>query len=421
MKVAILLSELTANGGAPRQAMLLAQWLQTLGHGATLYAVRYCPENCYPEIGASLDIRAVERLSLAELRKRRHGRHHGLVRGGRRHVWESRQLAALVQDPCDVLNPHVRGATRAAVECKRRTRAPVVWMCDDARNWEERGYRTYYAPPVQWVFDRVMARMERPVVREIDRIIALDTRVKHILENYYGRPAEVIRSGLDPVSFRPRPGARDEIRARHGIGARDFLLLWLGILEPHRHLEDAIEALRLLRQHGRADVRLLIAGSSSFAPGYVRKLEALVARYRLDGWVKFHPAAVPEAEMADYYSAADALVYLAENQCWGLGVFEALACDLPAIVSRACGAHEVLEDRRTAMLVPPRDPVELARAIVDLADSQALREKLIRESRIHVLDRITWEAYARNMLRAFERVLAERHSDLAPVRGEVFA
>jgi len=421
MKVAILLSDLTANGGAPRQAMLLAQWMQTFGHSATLYAVRYCPENCYPEIAISLDIRAVDRLSLAELRKRGRGRHHGLARGAKRHLWESRQLAALVRGPCDILNPHVRGATRAAVECKRRMGAPVVWMCDDARNWEERGYRTYYAPPVQWLFDRVMARMEKPVVREIDRMITLDTRVKRILENYYGRPAEVIRSGLDLVSFRRRQRARDEIRARHGIGGGDFLLLWLGILEPHRHLEDAIEAVRVLRQQGRADVRLLIAGSSSFAPGYLRKLETLAARYRLDGWVKFHTSAVLEAKMADYYSAADALVYLAENQCWGLGVFEALACDLPVIVSRACGAHEVLEDRRTAMLVRPRDPGDLARAIVELADTPALREKLIQESRVRVLAQITWEAYARNMLRVFERVLAERHGDLVPARREAFA
>lgn len=421
MKVAILLSDLTANGGAPRQAMLLADWLQKLGHGATLYAVRYCPENCYPEIAASLDIRAVERLSFAELRERGHGRNHGLVRGAKRHLWESRQLAALVQDPCDVLNPHVRGATRAAVECKRWMRAPVVWMCDDARNWEEPGYRTYYPPPVQWVFDRVMARIEKPVVREIDRMVALDTRVKRILENYYGRPAEVIRSGLDRVSFRSRPEARNEIRARHGIGAGDFLLLWLGILEPHRNLEDAIEALRVLRRDGRVGIRLLIAGSSSFAPGYIRKLEALAARYRLHDWVRFHPAAVPEAEMADYYSAADALVYLAENQCWGLGVFEALACDLPVIVSRACGAHEVLEDRRTAMLVQPRDPGDLAHAIVALADTPALREKLIRESRIRVLGRITWEAYARDMLRVFGRVLGERHGSLSPAQREAFA
>ena len=48
MKVAILLSDMTASGGAPRQAMSLAQHLDALGHSATIYAVRYCPDDRAP-------------------------------------------------------------------------------------------------------------------------------------------------------------------------------------------------------------------------------------------------------------------------------------------------------------------------------------------------------------------------------------
>lgn len=81
MRVAILITDLITNGGAPRQAMLLARWLQAFGHDATLYAVRYCPENCFPEIAASLDIRAVHRLSAADVRRRNRGRHHGIASG----------------------------------------------------------------------------------------------------------------------------------------------------------------------------------------------------------------------------------------------------------------------------------------------------------------------------------------------------
>lgn len=420
MKVAILISDLTASGGAPRQAMLLAHRLQTFGHDATIYAVRYCPENCFPEIAASLDIRAVERLSRDELRRRSRGKHHGLASGAKRHLWESRRLADLVRDRCDVLNPHVRGATRAAVACKRRMDAPVVWMCDDARSWEERNYRPHYAPPVQWLFDRAMSWLETPVVREVDRIVALDHRVQRILERHYRRPVEVIRSGLDAFSFSARPRARSEIRARHCIPPGDFMLLWLGILEPHRRLEDALEALRLLYLRGHRNIRFLIAGTAQFAPAYARMLQERAARYRLSEFVRFHLAPVPEPDMPDYYSAADALVYLAENQCWSLGVFEALACDLPVIVSRACGAHEVLEDRRTAMLVAPRSAPDLADAIEDLAEMPELGPRLVREARRRVLDQLTWEAYARNMLRTFEQAL-ERNHRVRAARREVFA
>jgi glycosyltransferase involved in cell wall biosynthesis len=421
MKVAILLTDLTAQGGAPRQAMLLGQWLQKLGHESTLYAVRYCPENCYPEIAATLDVRTVERLSLKELQNRRPRRHHGLLRGMKRHFWESRQLSNLIEEPCDILNPHVRGATRAAVVCKRKTGAPVVWMCDDARNWEEPGYREYYAPPVQWAFDRWMARIEKPVVRQIDRTIALDTRVKKILEGFYGCAVDVIRSGLDAAAFHERPEAREGIRARLGIKRGDFLLLWLGIIEPHRRLEDAIEAVRLLRLQGRKEIRLLIAGAATFAPEYAERLKELVGRYKLHDCVHFHLSSIPENEMADTYSAADALVYLAENQCWGLGVFEAIGCNLPVIVSRACGAQEVLEHGLTAMICAPRDPADLACHVTELLETPLLLESLAKEARVRVMQQMTWEVYARNMLRSFEQVLDETERGMAAGRREAFA
>lgn len=422
MKAAILLGELTARGGAPRQALELAARLESFGHSATVYAVRYCPETCYPELASSLDIRAVERLTRKELEIRPSRPHHGLRHGLRRHFVESRALARLVaRERYDILNPHVRGATRAAVACKRWTGARVVWMCDDARHWEQPGYRPYYPPPVQWVFDRAMARLEKPVVREIDRIIALDKRVAEILRTYYRRPVEVIRSGLDTVRFHPKPEARPAIRARHGLAPDDFVLLWLGILEPHRRLEDAIEAVRVLKQQGRARIRFLIAGASNFAAPYAQKLRALTTRLRLETEILFHDAVVPESEMADYYSAADALVYLAENQCWGLGVFEAIACGVPAIVSRACGAQEVLRNLSTAMVVNPRDPAGLAGAIAQLEDSPALRESLSARARAEVLPQITWEAYGRNMLRAFEAALGGGRAHAAGTSQEAFA
>jgi glycosyltransferase involved in cell wall biosynthesis len=264
-----------------------------------------------------------------------------------------------------------------------------------------------------------MASIERPVVRDIDRIVVLDTRVKTILEDFYHRPADVVRSGVDLAKFRARPEMREEIRARHGIGSADFLLLWLGILEPHRRLEDVLEALRLLQMRGWTSVRFLIAGSAACAPAYAKKLEDLAKVHALRSWVRFHFVPVAEREMAGYYSAADALVYLAENQSWGLGVFEAMACNLPVIVSRGCGAHEVLEHRRTAMLVSPRDHDALAHAIEDLARDPALGRTITRTARWSVLQQLTWEAYTENMLRIFERVVAERARESSPAPREV--
>lgn len=419
MKISLLIHELIAPGGAQRQILWLGRWLAAFGHDVTVYTYWHCPEGCYPELAASLDIRAVERISAAQTRQRSRRRRHAILPGAKRHLWESQRLAKLIANPGDILNPHVRGATRAAVECKRRTGTPVVWMCDDARNWEEPGYRIYYSPPVQWVFDRIMGLLERSVVKKIDRIAVLDHRVKRILETHYGRPASVVHSGLETSGFTERPEARQRIRERYGIFPSDFLLLWLGIIEPHRHLEDAIAGLaQVVRQ--RPNVRFLIAGAAA-SPCYARALAEQAERNGLASCVRFDLRSVPEIEMAEYYSAANALVYLAENQCWGLGVFEAISCNLPVIVSRACGAHEVLEDRQTAMLVPPRDPDAFCRAVTELVDDPLFCRRLAERSHAEVLPKISWERYARSMVAVYEQVLSGGQQTVEPLRKEAFA
>jgi glycosyltransferase involved in cell wall biosynthesis len=48
-------------------------------------------------------------------------------------------------------------------------------------------------------------------------------------------------------------------------------------------------------------------------------------------------------------------------------LLEAMAAGLPVVASGIDGVREVLEDRRTGLLVPPADPMALAGAILELA------------------------------------------------------
>jgi hypothetical protein len=54
MRVAILTTELIANGAA-RQALMLEQWLEALGHRAILYAMEHCPEFVFDRLLARLE------------------------------------------------------------------------------------------------------------------------------------------------------------------------------------------------------------------------------------------------------------------------------------------------------------------------------------------------------------------------------
>jgi len=142
----------------------------------------------------------------------------------------------------------------------------------------------------------------------------------------------------------------------------------------------------------------------AYAPKYARQLREFVTEHRLESVVHFALGSVPEEEVADYYSAGDALVYPCENYAWGLSVFEAMACGTPVIVSRGCGAHEVLEDGETAMLVPPRDAEGILRAVTALADRPDLHRRISLQGQQYVQHHMSWERYAREMLEVFGQV-----------------
>jgi glycosyltransferase involved in cell wall biosynthesis len=80
-----------------------------------------------------------------------------------------------------------------------------------------------------------------------------------------------------------------------------------------------------------------------------------------------------------------------------------MACGSPVIVSRSCGAHEVLEDQQTALLVPHRDPRAIRDAVRALAGHPEFHRKVSRQGLAYVQQHMSWERYAQEMLQVFEQ------------------
>src|SRR5262249_20268227 len=81
-------------------------------------------------------------------------------------------------------------------------------------------------------------------------------------------------------------------------------------------------------------------------------------------------------------------------------LIEALACGVPAVASDTGGIPEIVEHRRTGLLVPPQDPARAAAAIAELTDP-GLRADLRRESHRRApggraLERFSIDVYVRS-------------------------
>jgi glycosyltransferase involved in cell wall biosynthesis len=412
----MLFDDLTIKGGGQRLLLSLARELNSLGHRVTVFTPRYDPSACYPELCADLDIRTI-----AKSTSRAPSPSNWLSRGSeklKQHFFEPHKTAELVNERFDILNPHERPAHRAAVALKRKWGTPIVWMFNDPASWEMNYYENARMPvPVQRLKAFSMRKMERSLVRQIDAVAVLSHGVQALFHREFGIYPRVVRCGLDK-EFLLRPGAGERVRARLQVARECTLILFLAVLSPSRRVEDLIAAVAQVRRLGK-NVKLAVVGSSRHAPEYLAMLKATTVRLDISQHVHFFSDSISEEDRRDFYYACDIFVWPNEAQSWGLAPLEAMLCGKPTIVSLGAGVHEVLQDGKTTLLVPPRRPDLIQEAMVRLMDDPDLRAHIAAKGSALARARFSWKEFASELCPLFEEVQQPTASPQA-MEGERF-
>lgn len=187
---------------------------------------------------------------------------------------------------------------------------------------------------------------------------------------------------------------RGEAKIRLGYAADVFLLGCVGRLEEqkgHAFLITALSALRTMYPQ----LRLAIAGDG-------RKRQALGEMAAQMGVADIVQFLGTRSDMADVLRAFDLYVMPSLWEGLSLAMLEAMAAELPVIISDVGGAAEVLGDDEFGIRVPPGDAEALALAIRQLIDSPSAREELATKARRRVADRYD----AKAMIKKLEGIYA---------------
>lgn len=407
MKVAIIVRRLNVKGGTQRQAIELARELKKRSHEVRLYTFNFVREQCFENLPEGLDV--------VSLNQRREEKFRPGALASFFARWSSffsenlaaKRLAFLIDPRTDILNPHDGVAERVAYYFKKHIASvPSVWSMNDVplASWGIDKDRLLGNPEIISLFRLVLMNFadfyeKKVFISSQDGIAVLDSSTKKLVRKYMDRESTVVYSGLN---------AREFVFTEHApISGKTIRILASGILFPHRRFEDIIAALVFLGRSG-FDPHLSIIGDVSPSPQYFSKLSQLIKESKLESRVKFL-GRVSEGEIRNAYQQHDIFVSANFLQSWGLAVFEAMASGLPVVVGRGAGAHEVLTDRKNALLVDPLKPEEIANAVKELAETPSLYLELSKEGRAFVNDHISWSKYAAGILTFFEQTIAERH------------
>jgi len=252
-------------------------------------------------------------------------------------------------------------------------------------------------PPARVVAQRVFARAGAVTACSQDlaeRAIALGAPPDRI---------DVVPYGVDLARFKPAPEWRDELRASLVMPLAAPLIVSAGRLVRKKGFEYLIQALPMLE---RQDTRLALAGDGDLAG----ELRARAAAARVADRVHFL-GNLPQDAVGRWFAAADIAVVPSVRDDSGNvdglpnTVLEALASGTPVVATHAGGIASVIEDGRTGVLVPERDPQSLA-AVIDALLRDPARAAAIGGAARKAAARFGWGAAAERFESAYDRALA---------------
>jgi L-malate glycosyltransferase len=219
----------------------------------------------------------------------------------------------------------------------------------------------------------------------VDRIVAISEGVRDVLIKDGLDPAriEVIRSGIDPRPFDPgHPPS--EPRKEFGIPDPSPVIGCVAHFADHKGHRYLIEAAARVAAE-IPDVRFLLVGEGELRP----KIELQIKELHLERHVILTGF---RNDVPRLLAAMDIVVMASHLEGLGTSLLDAMAMARPVVATRVGGIPEIVMDGLTGRLVPPRDPVALAGALIDLIRRPAERKEMGRAGRERMLSVFSAEA-----------------------------
>jgi glycosyltransferase involved in cell wall biosynthesis len=236
----------------------------------------------------------------------------------------------------------------------------------------------------------VQARWERSNTARADRVVVPSRYSAAVAHEVYDIPHAKLAVVPEPIDL-----ADWRRRFAEAAGARSTrpTVLSVARMYPRKRLEDLLRAAAVLRAR-IPDVQVRIVGEGPESA----RLRALHRELGLaDAAVLL--GEVTRQTLAVEYMGAHCFCLPTVQEGFGLAFAEAMAAGLPVVACRAAAVPEIVEDRRTGLLVDPRSPGELAAALETLLTDRKLSEEFGRAAAQRV-EAFGLEPVARRFLEA---------------------
>lgn len=230
-------------------------------------------------------------------------------------------------------------------------------------------------------------------LRAADAVLATSPTISRYIKEVVPREVEITPFGIDTDVFCRQPVQR--------IFGNDCIVIGAvkALEKVYRHdaLLDAFATLHT--QHPELPLRLLLVGDGTQRAALEQQAHALgiSALTTFAGRVQF-------ADVPAWHNQIDIFANISAYESFGVSVLEAMACEVPVIVTDTGGLAELVEQGREGYRVSLHNQNELVQRLYELASDAALRTQLGQNGRQTVLRSYTWKNNLQQMLAIYKRL-----------------
>ena len=145
----------------------------------------------------------------------------------------------------------------------------------------------------------------------------------------------------------------------------------------------------------RKDILCFIGGSGRLKD----KLQKMINELNLQDYIKLI-GFVPDELLPIWINAADVFVLPSLSEGNPTVMFECLGCGKPFVGTRVGGTPEVIANEKLGILVEPKNPEQLADAIL-----RALNKEWDKDYILNYAKQFTWDEIAKNIVGVYDEII----------------
>jgi glycosyltransferase involved in cell wall biosynthesis len=211
--------------------------------------------------------------------------------------------------------------------------------------------------------------------------------------------SSVIYNGVDLNKFSAARVGAAGLRAQHGISENAFVVGSVGRLAAEKNQLPLVDTVADLRASG-ADVHLMLVGDGALRTA----LEQRAAERGISSAVTFTGAL---SDVRTALKAFDVFVLPSLSETFSNAALEAMAMQLPVILTRTGGASEMIEHGKEGYIVDVADLRQQLPGLLDqLRLDKVLRTRMATAASLRAQREFSWEG----MVEAYQSMLGAREA-----------